>query len=89
MRWLCLFAVMLLFACSQRQVYDSIQTGQRNECELLSGVQREECLQRLSPDYQTYERQRQELLKENDKLTEADNVKEVDKLKEIDKNNKK
>jgi len=54
----------LLSACSQREVYDSIQTNQRNECELLSGVQRQECLSRLSPDYQTYERQRKDLLKE-------------------------
>jgi len=57
---LCLF---VLTACSQRQIYDSVQTSSRNECELLSGVQRKECLDRLAPDYQTYERQRQELLK--------------------------
>lgn len=53
----------VLAACSNREVYHSIQTSQRNECELLSGVQKQECLARLSPDYQTYERQRQELLK--------------------------
>lgn len=52
-----------LAACSQRQIYDSVQTNKRNECELLSGTQRQECLDRLAPDYQTYERQRQELLK--------------------------
>lgn len=75
MRWLCLFAVIFLLACSQRQVYDSIQTSQRNECELLSGVQRAECLQRLSPDYQTYERQRQTLLQENNKSTDVDEFK--------------
>lgn len=59
-----LLSISFLAACSQRGVYDSIQTSQRNECELLSGVERKECLARLSPDYQTYERQRQELLKE-------------------------
>lgn len=64
MKWFCLGLFVLISACSQRQVYDSVQTNQRNECELLSGVQREECLKRLNPDYQTYERQRQELLKE-------------------------
>lgn len=58
-----LFCLCTLSACSQREIYNSVQTSQRNECELLSGVQREECLARLAPDYQTYERQRQELLK--------------------------
>lgn len=63
MRWFCVGLLVLISACNQRQVYDSVQTNQRNECELLSGVQREDCLKRLNPDYQTYERQRQELLK--------------------------
>jgi hypothetical protein len=58
-----LIVLCALSACSQREVYNSIQTNQRNECELLSGVQRQECLARLSPDYQTYERERQKLLK--------------------------
>lgn len=64
MKWFCVGVVVLLAACSQRQVYDSLQTNQRNECELLSGVQREECLKRLSPDYQTYQQQRRELLQQ-------------------------
>jgi hypothetical protein len=57
-----LFCLVILTACSQRQIYDSVQTNNRNECERLSGVQRKECLERLAPDYQTYERQRKELL---------------------------
>lgn len=64
MKWFCCGLLLILSACSQRQVYDSIQINQRNECELLSGVQREECLKRLNPDYQTYDRQRRDLLKE-------------------------
>lgn len=63
MKKIILFAVCVLTACSQREIYNSVQTSNRNECELLSGVQRKECLDRLAPDYQTYERQRQELLK--------------------------
>lgn len=58
------FCLVTLTACSQRQIYDSVQTSNRNECELLSGVQRKECLEWLVPDYQTYERQRKELLDE-------------------------
>lgn len=57
-----LFCLVILTACSQRQIYDSVQTNNRNECERLSGVQRKECLERLAPDYQTYKRQRKELL---------------------------
>lgn len=64
MKIMAIAVLCLLSACSQREVYDSIQTNQRNECDLLSGPQRQECLSRLSPDYQTYERQREELLKE-------------------------
>ncbi len=64
MKWFCVGFLLFISACSQRQVYDSIQINQRNECELLSGVQREECLKRLNPDYQAYERQRRDLLKE-------------------------
>ncbi len=59
-----IFSLLSLVACSQRQIYDSIQVSNRNECEILSGVQRKECLARLAPDYQTYEQQRQELLKD-------------------------
>ncbi|WP_152625395.1 hypothetical protein [Cellvibrio sp. OA-2007] len=59
-----IFFLLSLAACSQRQIYDSVQTSNRNECEILSGVQRKECLARLAPDYQTYEQQRQELLKD-------------------------
>ena len=57
-----LFVLITLTACSQRQIYESVQTSNRNECEILSGVQRKECLDRLAPDYPTYERQREELL---------------------------
>lgn len=62
MKWCCVGIIVLLCACSQRQVYDSIQVNQRNECERLSGIQRDECLNQLGPDYPTYEQQRRELL---------------------------
>ncbi|HSX85474.1 MAG TPA: hypothetical protein VLE50_08695 [Cellvibrio sp.] len=60
-----LFFLCLLAACSRQELYNSVQTNQRNECELLQGLQRQECLKRLSPDYQTYERERQELLRKD------------------------
>lgn len=64
MKWCYVILFLLLSACSQRSYYESIQTNQRNECERLIGLQREECFKHLGPDYQTYERQRQELLTE-------------------------
>lgn len=64
MKIVILFCLVALTACSQRQIYESVQTNNRNECERLSGVQRKECLDRLAPDYQTYERQRKELLEQ-------------------------
>ena len=62
MKILILFSLCILTACTQRAVYESVQISQRNECEILSGVQRKECMDRLAPDYETYEQQRQELL---------------------------
>ena len=72
MKWFCVALIVFLSACSQRGYYDSIQTNQRNECERLAGSQREECFRHLGPDYHTYERQRQELLTDDDKEKEQD-----------------
>ena len=62
MKGFCVIFIVCISACTQRGYYESIQTSQRNECERLAGSQRDECFRRLGPDYQTYERQRQELL---------------------------
>lgn len=67
MKWLIVILILGLSACSQRGYYESIHTNQRNQCENLAGSQRDECFRHLGPDYQTYERQRQELLKEENK----------------------
>jgi len=55
--------LLCLCACDNRYVYDSIQANRANECNKLSGSQREQCLKQLPPDYDTYQRQREELLK--------------------------
>jgi hypothetical protein len=57
--------VVSLCACTNEQVYDSVQASQRNECDKLQTVQREECLKRLAPSYDKYEKERQKLLKKN------------------------
>ncbi|GGY67774.1 hypothetical protein GCM10011613_09970 [Cellvibrio zantedeschiae] len=53
-----------LSACSDRQMYNSIQTGNKNECDNLQHVQRQECLKRLGPSYEKYEEERKKLLKD-------------------------
>ena len=61
---LMLVGILLLNACTSEQVYESVQTSQRNECEKLQLSQREDCLKRLAPDdYREYQRKRQELEK--------------------------
>ncbi len=67
MKFLIVAAIFSMAACSNRQVYDSIQANRTNECNTLSGVQREKCLESLAPDYNTYQKQRQELLKKQPK----------------------
>lgn len=54
-----------LCACTNQQMYNSVQTNRQNECEKLQTVQRQECLKRLGMPYDKYEDERQKLL--NDK----------------------
>jgi hypothetical protein len=70
MKWLSVVFVLCICACSDRGYYESIHTSHRNYCQQLAGSQRDECFRNLGPDYQTYERQRQELLMD-DKQDEA------------------
>lgn len=58
--------VLALPACTNQEVYNAIQTNQKNQCDQLSGVQRETCIKQLAPDYTTYERERKELDKEQE-----------------------
>jgi hypothetical protein len=50
-------------ACTQHDIYDNIAFNQKNECEKLTGTQKETCMQQLAPDYEVYELERQKLLK--------------------------
>jgi hypothetical protein len=64
MKTIILGSLMLAFlGCTNQEVYNAIQTNQKNQCDQLSGVQRETCIKQLAPDYTTYERERQELEK--------------------------
>ena len=59
--------VLFLSGCTNQEVYNAVQTNQKNQCDQLSGIQRENCLKDLAPDYSTYERERQQLLKDKGK----------------------
>ena len=61
------FIVLCLSGCTNQEVYNAVQTNQKNQCDQLSGIQRENCLKNLAPDYSTYERQRQQLLEQKQK----------------------
>lgn len=56
---------LVLVGCTNQEVYNAIQTNQENQCNQLSGIQRENCLKDLAPDYTTYERERRQLNKKN------------------------
>jgi uncharacterized FlgJ-related protein len=55
-----------LCSCTNQQIYNSTQISQKNECEKLQTVQRDECMKRLGPDYEKYEAERKKLLKKNE-----------------------
>ena len=55
---------LVLPACSTRQVYDAIQQNQQLECQKLPGTRYEECMKQVSEPYDSYKRDRDELMKE-------------------------
>lgn len=61
---LCLLMV-LAAGCSSKQLYNAAQENRLQKCGELHGAQREECEALYQKDYDTYERERQEVL--NDK----------------------
>jgi len=56
--------VLVLPACSNRQVYDAIQKNRQLECQKLPGTQYDECMKQVSEPYDDYKRERDELTKE-------------------------
>lgn len=55
-------ALLVVAACSNREVYDSIQAGKRNECSKLPPSQYEECIADANKSYYEYERERKEAI---------------------------
>jgi len=63
-----IFTVALLVAagCSNRGMYNNVQTNNLRDCDQYLGQKREECRARFQKSYDDYERERQEVL-EGDK----------------------
>lgn len=54
--------VLAITGCSSRQIYDSVQYNQRNECMKLPGSQYDECMERVNKPFDQYEKERNEAL---------------------------
>ena len=54
-------AVSLVSACSNQQLYDTVQHNNEIECSKLPQAQYEECMAEIDQPYDEYERERQEL----------------------------
>ena len=57
-----LLITLLIGACSNRAMYDSLQYGNRNDCMELPQIQHEECMQRANMSFHEYEMERKEAL---------------------------
>ncbi len=59
-----LLGVLVLAACTDRQLYQAIQNNRQLECQKLPGTQYEECMKQYSQSYESYRRDREALTKE-------------------------
>lgn len=56
--------LLLLAACSNKQVYTAIQQNRQSECAKLPQVHFEQCMKDYGAPYEDYARERQEVLEE-------------------------
>jgi hypothetical protein len=57
--------LVLASGCTSKQLYNAAQQNRLQNCSELQGAQRDECEALYQKDYETYERERQQVL--NDK----------------------
>lgn len=55
-----MLVLVALAGCSERQVYDSLQTQQRSRCVNEPAVRYRECLEQAGGSYEEYEQARAE-----------------------------
>ncbi|MBX2847047.1 MAG: hypothetical protein KTR16_01910 [Acidiferrobacterales bacterium] len=53
--------IFFLAACSEKALYNNIQTNQRYHCMTLPETEREPCLESVAMKYEEYKRQREDL----------------------------
>ncbi|WP_124916931.1 hypothetical protein [Alteromonas flava] len=53
---------IVIAGCSSKSLYNATQQNRLQSCQTLYGAQKEECEARYSKDFETYERERQEVL---------------------------
>lgn len=54
----------LLCSCSSKELYNAVQENRLQQCQTLYGAQREECEAQYQKDYETYKRERSEVINE-------------------------
>lgn len=55
-------SALILQACTASGLYEGMRQSRLNECNRFADNRREECLERMPPDYQTYKREREEAM---------------------------
>lgn len=57
--------LILLSACSNRDIYEAVQHNQKLKCEKLPPAQYEECMEQAGESYESYERRRKQEITPN------------------------
>ena len=60
---LVLALLVAVSGCTSKQLYNAAQQNRLQQCSELQGAQRDECEAQYQKDYDTYERERPEVLK--------------------------
>ena len=63
MKWMPIYlAIFILASCTNRDVYDSLQANNRNECMKLPQSQYDDCMADANKSYAEYEQERKEAI---------------------------
>lgn len=54
--------IVSVSGCTSKQLYNAVQENRLQECRKLYGAQRDECEARYQKDYETYQREREEVI---------------------------
>ncbi len=57
-----ILALVLVTACSNREIYNTIQTNQKHQCRNLPPAAYDECINTYSESYDEYQKKRKQAL---------------------------